>query len=803
MNRRWALVASLSVALWAVVSWLPAAPGTAAPRTPHTFLPAGVAPIFTAEASVLRDWSGLASRPSLRLPEGPLPPRTGEQPETMDLSYLKGDRMPAGSNVEALPSHWDWREHGVNTRVQNQGACGACYSFAALANFESRLQIQQAGSFDFSENNLKSCVWEAVNGWRDPLNHPWGNCGGANYQQVVNFLSRNGTVLEACDPYAPRDTSCKSTCPYQKTLLEWLLINGGLTPDPNVLKAYIQQWGPVYTTINAGRRDDSGNCLDGDWCKEFSDYRGDKTLYFPCAPDLGTNHAVLIVGWDDGLQHGGGTGAWIAKNSWGTDWGGTCGVGSSRGYFTIAYGSANIGFKSSTISGWQNYDPRGGLLAWDDAGWNSAIGFDNGTWPTAYELSKFVPNKNTRATRVEFWTTDRTTDVGIYIYGTFDGSRASDLLWQQQGLSFAEAGYHSIAINPPMQLANGNDVVVVVKVTNANATGPIACDARGPADAQVTYASKTGSDGSWLDLSTTAFGNLGVRLRTSDPSPVATPTSTLVPTRTNTPTKTPTFRVFTPSRWIRLPIILRNAYLSPVVPPTPNGQPTSTRTRTPVGPTPTRTATVPVQVTPTPTRPSGSGYILDDTVPMEWVDTGAGVAIPGGDDWCRGSCPFGFTFNFYGVGYTKFWVNTNGMVLFTASNAEPDGGDSWINTYVPNRAVPNNMAALFWDDLKPISGAVMRYQTFDSAPNRYLVVEWNNVGRYDDFDHPMTFEAIFYEGSNDIKFQYLAVSANSQGSGTSATIGLENANGTAGIQYGYNQAVVRDGLAILFRYAAQ
>ena len=94
----------------------------------------------------------------------------------------------------------------------------------------------------------------------------------------------------------------------------------------------------------------------------------------------------------------------------------------------------------------------------------------------------------------------------------------------------------------------------------------------------------------------------------------------------------------------------------------------------------------------------------------------------------------------------------------------------------------------------------MRYQTFGSAPNRYCVVEWNSVGHFSDFDHPMTFEVILYEGSNNIKFQYQSVSANSRGNGTSATIGLENANGSKGVQYGYNQAVLRDGLAILFIY---
>ena len=55
------------------------------------------------------------------------------------------------------PLHFDWRETGCVTPVKNQGSCGACYAFAGLADFESKLLIAGEGGFDFSENNLKEC----------------------------------------------------------------------------------------------------------------------------------------------------------------------------------------------------------------------------------------------------------------------------------------------------------------------------------------------------------------------------------------------------------------------------------------------------------------------------------------------------------------------------------------------------------------------------------------------------------------------------------------------------------------------
>jgi hypothetical protein len=126
---------------------------------------------------------------------------------------------------------------------------------------------------------------------------------------------------------------------------------------------------------------------DGDaWETEFMNYNGSYTLYYPGTEPV--NHMVLIVGWDDSLIHAGGTGGWIVKNSWGTDWGGTCGYGTERGYFTIAYGSASIGTDSCFVYAWQDYDPNGGIMFYDEVGgWTSAWGCSN---TTGWGLCKFI-----------------------------------------------------------------------------------------------------------------------------------------------------------------------------------------------------------------------------------------------------------------------------------------------------------------------------------------------------------------------------------------------------------------------------
>ncbi len=351
--------------------------------------------------------------------------RTGFVPLAMDLSHLRGDRMPEGVSAAALLSKWDWRQQGVVTQVQNQGSCGACYAFASLANFESMLQIAGAGSYDFSENNAKECPWH------DP------SCGGGNYWEMAGWFSQKGPVLESCDPYVGSDVNCNDACPYIKTLLDWRFISFDM-PDTNVLKSYIQTYGPVYTSMYAG------DFFDLNWQREFSDYDGSYTLYHAGARD--PNHTVLIVGWDDDLSHAGGTGGWIVKNSWGTDWGGPCGYGSEGGYFTIAYGSAGIGKNSSFVYDWQDYDPDGGILFYDEVGMTTGWGCHGST--TGWSLSKFIPSTSTYITRIEFYTTDVTNDVDVYIYDNFNETAPSSLLWSGMNHSFAEAGYHGVEVVP-------------------------------------------------------------------------------------------------------------------------------------------------------------------------------------------------------------------------------------------------------------------------------------------------------------------------------------------------------------------
>lgn len=123
------------------------------------------------------------------------------------------------------------------------------------------------------------------------------------------------------------------------------------------------------------------------------------------------------------------------------------------------------------------------------------------------------------------------------------------------------------------------------------------------------------------------------------------------------------------------------------------------------------------------------------------------------------------------------------------------------NLDLPNSTDPDALIAPYWDDLivkgKNTGGAADKWTskvytfTSGSAPNRIFVVTYENVRhKLDDAETTtaknMTFQVLLYEGSNHIVFQYNDVKgATTYGGGKSATVGIENSNGSGAKKHSY------------------
>jgi C1A family cysteine protease len=460
--------------------------------------------------------------PSPQVVARPDAPRflTGFVPDPWDSTRSFEAPMPAGVTTQMLPSRLDWRQNGKVSPVKDQGGCPACWAFAAVAAFESRLLMDGAGLFDISENSAKDCVWSGQPAGAQEPAVALGGCHNGNPFDVLNLFSQQGSVLETCDPYVQSDAPCNATCPRRHTLLGYRHVMYTERPDVNVLKAYLWTHGPLICGLNVAG--------DPNFYAEMGSYDGSYTLYRPGTFEV--DHMVLIIGWDDHLLPRGSSvpGAWIVKNSWGPNWGGTCGHGRERGYFTIGYDSAGIGSFALALEDWQDYDAQGGILYYDEAGKDTLI---EQLGATGWGLARLTPPQAGAASRVEFFTQDATTDIDIHIYDEYNAETGilSRPLASAENAHFDTPGYFSVPLPRTVPLRAGDDVIVAVRFTTAMPKCPVPLDTKGTLQTGRTYFSPSGAPGTWVDTALQFNGNVNIRLRYSGANAQPTRTPTVTP----------------------------------------------------------------------------------------------------------------------------------------------------------------------------------------------------------------------------------------------------------------------------------
>ncbi|MEO0072303.1 MAG: hypothetical protein ABIK10_02520 [candidate division WOR-3 bacterium] len=184
----------------------------------------------------------------------------------------------------------------------------------------------------------------------------------------------------------------------------------------------------------------------------------------------------------------------------------------------------------------------------------------------------------------------------------------------------------------------------------------------------------------------------------------------------------------------------------------------------------------------------GYAWIDSDTTTgpdYNWYEvTNAYQLLDYGDDTVFAAPLLPFDFPFYDTTYRTVYISTNGFLGFSSDLlATPE------NDTIPSTTLPNGAIYAFWDDLVLPADrtAKIYYQDLGAPPNRFRVITWHNILRKNTQDTcRLNFQVILYE-NGDIVYQYknLVTGETWADYGKSATVGIENSDGTSGLLYLY------------------
>ncbi|XP_059281803.1 senescence-specific cysteine protease SAG39-like [Lycium ferocissimum] len=192
-------------------------------------------------------------------------------------------------NVTA-PATMDWRTKGAVTGIKDQGQCGCCWAFSAVAATEGINKIRTGKLISLSEQELVDCDTSSDMG-----------CEGGLMDDAFKFIIKNhGLTTESNYPYEGTDSTCKTS----KESNHAAKITGyediPANSESALLKAVANQ--PTSVAIDASGSD-------------FQFY-SNGVFTGECGTEL--DHGVTAIGYgetSDGSKY------WLVKNSWGTSWG--------------------------------------------------------------------------------------------------------------------------------------------------------------------------------------------------------------------------------------------------------------------------------------------------------------------------------------------------------------------------------------------------------------------------------------------------------------------------------------------------
>ena len=397
----------------------------------------------------------------------------------VDLPFpgdASGDIGAQFTAASALPSYWDNRS--AMPPVRNQGRWGSCWTFSAITSAESTLRRNYSGAYGTNANNSISPYHMArffYNTPNDPLGNISGsrtipringvdissndtrylNIGGNNMFNTWNMASWRAGGAEANSPYGnigatngvlPDNLAYNNIARLQNAY--WIDLN-----NRTLVKQMVQQ----HSAVSMAYFD------TGSGSKNYNKSSAGTAYYQGLSTSA--NHAVAIVGWNDNFSRSNfnpnnrppGNGAWLVRNSWGSNWG-------DGGYFWLSYHDTSISspgkwgfvFQFEPSNNYRNiyqYDGSNGIRFRyiNPGGSASSIFKTQGGAQRLEAVSVGVYNDN-----VPY-------NVQIYLNPSpGNPTSGTPMLKTPQAGSLPYVGYHTIRLKTPVNLPANSTFSVVI-----------------------------------------------------------------------------------------------------------------------------------------------------------------------------------------------------------------------------------------------------------------------------------------------------------------------------------------------------
>ncbi len=370
---------------------------------------------------------------------------TAQTDNIVRATALESTYIPSGILTDSYPA------------IRNQNPYGTCWGFAPTALAELSVLYNEGTMLDLSElHSVYFAYHYASQDGKDGVNYSstasrnYLNMGGDPsfiYHAYANWV---GVADETAVPYSLASDTLTNGLSNDIAmndsvhLRNFYIVNKA---DREYIKSLIKEYGGVGMSYY----DDN----------QYYDY---STNSYYSTVSGNTNHAISVVGWDDDkVTNSANKGAWLVRNSWGSN------KYSHFGYFWMAYDEPSIYYRvyaldcvsdtKSSNDEYYDHNYQYDLSAYSQYGW---VG--SGTSSKIANVFTATGMQALKAVGVETQNPNINYTVNIYTDITNSSNPESGTLVRTQTGSFTYQGYHTIKISNPLTLTKGETFSVVIKL---------------------------------------------------------------------------------------------------------------------------------------------------------------------------------------------------------------------------------------------------------------------------------------------------------------------------------------------------